>query len=393
MNLREALGRAEERLTRADITDAKTDAWLLLQHVTGITRAAYFMSPETELPYETEKRFFRLVEERATRRPLQYITGTQDFMGLTFWVNEHVLIPRQDTEILVEKAIGILKEAFSGEERHMSGTSGKESECGGKKLTKILSEESLSGGSRAAEKTNFQILDLGTGSGCIAVSLAAWCVRNSWPAEVMATDISAEALLVARANAETILAKELCEKSRKSEDKAGMIVTETGDEAEAGTKAAETGDEAEAGTAAVKMGDSAEAETVTESLKNIIRFGQGDLFEATGREKFSLILSNPPYIRSEDIETLMPEVRDFEPRLALDGAGDGLALYRRIAAEAPAHLEQGGRLLLEIGCDEADAVRELLAENGFCDIQVLKDYAGLDRVVYGIYEMRLVEGM
>lgn len=327
MNRREALRQAEKRLARAGIREgeAKNDAWLLLQHVTGIRRTEYFLEPQAELPRELQERFLREVEERATRRPLQYITGTQDFMGLTFQVNEHVLIPRQDTEILAERALEAIKT------EHKKGN------------------------------MPVRVLDLGTGSGCLAVSLAVLAKKDGCPVRVTASDLSEEALTVARANAASLM-------------------------------------------------DKMPQETP--------KFCQGDLFDAVGAETFHVIVSNPPYIRSGEIDTLMPEVRDYEPRGALDGAQDGLAFYRRIAAEAPAHFaggdvraehpaggptdgsaaerhaggptdgsaaerHAGGVLLLEIGFDEAEAVCGLLAENGFCEIKVFRDYAGLPRVVSG----------
>ena len=219
-------------------------------------------------------------------KPVSYITGMKEFMGLEFAVNEAVLIPRPETELLVEEAV--------------------------KELEAI---------SREAEAVP-RVLDLCTGSGAIAVS-----IRHFVPqAEVTATDLSEEALKVARENAERLTA-------------------------------------------------------------GGIRFLQGDLFEAfsnlqaPGSELFNLIVSNPPYIPAKVIDGLMPDVKDFEPRLALDGGTDGLDIYRRLIPQAAEHLAPGGVLLLEIGFDQGETVPDLCRQAGLGNIAVLKDLAGLDRVV------------
>ncbi|MBE5921390.1 MAG: peptide chain release factor N(5)-glutamine methyltransferase [Lachnospiraceae bacterium] len=286
---KEALHNAAEVLAQADIEEAVNDSWLLLQYVTGITRSEYFLRPDTTLSEVQQQKFFALVEKRAEHIPLQHITGMQEFMGMNFLVNKHVLIPRQDTEILVETALELWKKQSVG----------------------VDSEQNAVGQN--------EILDMCTGSGCIAISLAA-LAKN---ARVSAVDISPEALCVAKKNAEN-----LCH---------GKVT-----------------------------------------------FYQGDLFAALNEKcKFQMIVSNPPYIPSADIETLMPEVREYEPRLALDGTEDGLYFYRKLAAQAGNYLAADGWILFEIGCEQADDVRMLLEENGFCDIFVRKDYAGLDRVVGG----------
>ncbi len=207
---------------------------------------------------------------------MQHILGSQDFMGLTFRVNEHVLIPRQDTETLVELVL----------EEH--------------------------------KDRNKKVLDLCTGSGCIAVSLS---VLGGFE-DVTATDLSFEALKVAKENAERLL-------------------------------------------------DQGRA----------IRFLQGDLFDCL-ETRFDIITANPPYIATGVIRNLAPEVRDHEPRMALDGDEDGLCFYRRIAAKAGEWLEPGGCIYLEIGYDQGLAVSRLLEETGFENIRIVKDTPGLDRVVY-----------
>ncbi len=281
MNYSELLSQGREALQQAEVPDAATDAWLLLNYITKMPRSEYLMKMVDEVPTQQKRDYTEAVARRCDRVPLQHITGTQSFMGLDFKVNEHVLIPRQDTEVLVERALGLLKPGD-------------------------------------------RILDLCTGSGCILLSLLKLGPTSCAGAGV---DISREALEVARENAESL----------------GLQAT----------------------------------------------FLLGDLFAALPTEehseasKFNLITSNPPYIPSRVISTLMPEVRDHEPHLALDGTADGLEFYRRICQEAPSYLEAGGHLVFEIGHDQGEAVAELMRSAGFEGVTVEKDLAENDRVVYG----------
>ena len=269
----EALRQGGQLLREHGILDAKQDAWLLLSRACGIDRNFYYMHMRDEIENERQKEYESLLSMRAKRIPLQHITGEQEFMGLSFLVNAHVLIPRQDTEILVEEA---LKRA----------------------------------------KPDMDVLDLCTGSGCIAVSLCAHMERI----HAVASDISRKALEIARENAK-----------RHAAD---------------------------------------------------VRFVKSDLFsEITGQ--FDLIVSNPPYIPTGEIEALMPEVRDFEPRLALDGDADGLVFYRSIIKESGHYLKSGGFLMFEIGFDQGAGVSGLMRDAGFEKIEIVKDLAGLDRVVAG----------
>lgn len=279
LTYRSALRSAACELEAAGIEEAKQDAWLLFEFAVGISRSQYFLLQDALLTEDQEEIYFSMIRKRKLRVPLQHITGRQEFMGLEFDVDEHVLIPRQDTELLVETAMDLYR--------------------GGK------------------------ILDLCTGSGCVAISLA--ILLENRRAEVTGTDISSRALETAEKNNQ-----KLCtEKTR-------------------------------------------------------VRFYQGDLFDALPEgETFDLIVANPPYIASGEIADLMPEVRDFEPLSALDGGKDGMYFYRRIMAEAPGYLEEGGALVMEIGCGQGAEVSRLLKESGFRDIRIRKDYAGLDRVVSG----------
>lgn len=267
--------RAVASLTEHHVPDPALDAWYLFEYVTGISRAKYFLDKEGMMPEQLEIAYQGLIEERSKRIPLQYLTGEQEFMGFPFKVSPATLIPRQDTEILVEEAMKV-----------------------------------------AAGK---RVLDLCTGTGCILLSLAKLCNLK----EAVGTDISEEAISLAQDNAA--------------------------------------------------------------ALQACASFYSGDLFHALKTtDKFDLIVSNPPYICTEEIKTLQPEVREHEPMSALDGATDGLKFYRQIISEAPNYLNDGGWLMFEIGCEQAQKVSELLAAAGFTNIKVVKDYAGLDRVVCGM---------
>lgn len=280
MTYRECYEKGCHILNEAGIEESTLDARLLLEAVCGTDRNDLLVHGEQPVEPETEEKYFGWIGKRAGRIPLQRLTGEQDFMGLTFTVNENVLIPRQDTEILVEE---VLKELHDG----------------------------------------MRILDMCTGSGCILLSL----LHYSNDCEGLGVDLSAEALEVAGRNVLKVLTPEKAEHAH---------------------------------------------------------FLQSDLFEKV-EGKFEIIVSNPPYIASAEIEKLMPEVRDHEPRMALDGTEDGLHFYRRIIKEAGKHLVNSGMLFFEIGYDQGQAVSELMRTGGYREVQVVQDYAGLDRVVLGTY--------
>lgn len=275
MTLLEACQYGEKQLEAAGVPEAKLNAWLLLEHVSGCTRSHYYAYPKEMLSEEVQKNYMEVLKLRGRRIPLQYITGVQEFMGHSFLVNDQVLIPRQDTELLVEEGLKYLRPGM-------------------------------------------HFLDLCTGSGCILLSL----LLGRPKAIGIGSDISPEALKTA-------------EQNRERMDTKTVLV-------------------------------------------------ESDLFDKI-EGMFDLIISNPPYIRSQEILGLMDEVRNYEPVCALDGHEDGLYFYRRIAKESPSYLKAGGRLYLEIGYDQGAAVSQLLREQGFCDVEVKKDLAGLDRVVKGTY--------
>lgn len=273
MKYRELYDYGVSMLTQEQLAEASLDARLLLEYVCHTSQTTLLAHGDREVDAKEEENYKALLEKRRKHIPLQHLTGEQMFMGLRFVVNEHVLVPRQDTEILVEEAMRELHDGMS-------------------------------------------VLDMCTGSGCILLSL----LQYSNDCRGVGVDISPKALLVAQENAKL-------------------------------------------------LGITAE-------------FREGNLFSALmPQEKFDLLISNPPYIESEVIPTLMEEVRCHEPQGALDGGSDGLDFYRRISLEAKPYLYRGARIFLEIGCNQTEAVSGILIKEGYQDIEVVKDFAGLDRVV------------
>ena len=261
-------------LELAGIEEAENDAWLLLSKECKMNRTAYYMHMKDEILPEQLNEYKGLIKKRAERVPLQYITGEQEFMGLTFHVNSNVLIPRQDTETLVEEAIKLVEPGMS-------------------------------------------ILDMCTGSGCIIISILKKCSGI----QGTGSDISKQALNVAKKNAK---------------------------------------------------------------LNNVaVDFERSDMFENLS-DKYDMIVSNPPYIRSDVVPTLMPEVCEFEPLDALDGHEDGLYFYRKIIKECKSFLKENGKILFEIGNDQGQAVSDMLTYAGFRNVGVIKDLAHNDRVVVGM---------
>lgn len=276
VSFQKLLKTAEQRLKEAGIEDAGPDAWYLMEAAFDIDRTWYYLhAMDLAADAEKTRKFRDWTEKRAQGFPVQQLTGRASFMGLDFEVTADVLVPRQDTETLVETALKVLP-------------------------------------------ANARVLDMCTGSGCIILSLAA--LRPDMTGT--GADLSEAALQVATRN----------------RDRLGLS-----------------------------------------SRVDMIRT---DMFTSV-EGSYDMIVSNPPYIRSDVIETLMTEVKDHEPRMALDGGADGLAFYRQLTAEAKNHLKAGGYLIMEIGYDQAADVTALMRAAGYKEVTVIKDLPGLDRVVCG----------
>jgi len=351
----DVLNYGKKILKNAGIVEADLDAWYLFEEIFGISRAQYFLCARENIAGSTAQKmaaqeqtgnslesknaldcvelwlkeklsaYENTLEKRASRIPLQQILGQQEFMGLTFFVNEHVLIPRQDTETLVEL---------------------------------VLQEQ---------KDKDISILDMCTGSGCIAVSFK----KLGGYAHVEGADISEEALKVAKRNSEEIL---------ENNDVNNDAVNSRTEQIQNCTNL----------TNNQNKQDNSEERMVSEVRRvsqTGVTFRRSDMFSSfRGTEQFNVIVSNPPYIPSAVIEELEPEVRDHEPRGALDGTADGLYFYRILAEECAKHLTPGGHVYFEIGYDQGAAVKELLDIHGFKDTRVIQDLTGKDRVVCGAWQ-------
>lgn len=257
----------------------RLDVETLLQKVLGVDRLYILLNLERVLSEDEEQLFNKFINERLNNRPIAYIVGNREFMGLDFFVKEGVLIPRPDTEVLVEEVIKLAK-----------------------------------------KKDAKNILDIGTGSGAITVSLAKY-LEN---VKVTSVDISDIALEIGKRNA------------------------------------------------------------ISNEVDDRINFVKSDLFTNIDKEmKFDIIVSNPPYIKREVIETLDKQVKDYEPYNALEGGVDGLDFYRAITKQAKNYLKKGGILAYEVGHDQSEDVSKLMEMDGYTNIYTLKDLQQIDRVVIG----------
>ena len=352
----DVLNYGKKILKNAGIAEADLDSWYLFEQSFGISRAQYFLCARENIVGSTAQKiavqeqhgdllesgnaldcaelwlkeklsaYENALKKRAARIPLQQIIGQQEFMGLSFFVNEHVLIPRQDTETLVEL---------------------------------VLQEQ---------KDKDISILDMCTGSGCIAVSLK----KLGGYAHVEGADISEEALKVAKRNSEEIL---------ENNDVNNDAVNSRTEQIQNCTNL----------TNNQNKQDNSEERMVSEvrrASQTGVTFRHSDMFSSFREtEQFNVIVSNPPYIPSAVIEELEPEVRDHEPRGALDGTADGLYFYRILAEECAKHLTPGGHVYFEIGYDQGAAVKELLDIHGFKDTRVIQDLTGKDRVVCGTWQV------
>ncbi len=277
MTVLEAIQRSTEFLARKGVASTRLTAELLLAEVLGISRMKLYLEFERRLSEDETNRYREFIRRRGQREPVQQIVGSTSFCGLEIAVNRSVLVPRPETEVLAELGWTLLaKCAFPA------------------------------------------ALDLGTGSGCIAIAVAAHCPA----ARLEAVDISAEALDLARQNA------------------------------------------------------------LRHGLAERISFVQGDgLGLLPPSASFDLILSNPPYIPSAEIDRLEPEVKDYEPRLALDGGADGLDFFRRLASQAARFLRPGGKVMAEFGDGQAEAVRSLFHAQNWIVERIVHDYTQRSRIV------------
>lgn len=278
MTIKEILIKYSKELEEISSTP-RLDVETLLQKVLGVDRLYILLNLDRVLSNDEEQLFNKFIEERLNNRPIAYIVGNREFMGLDFYVQEGVLIPRPDTEILVEEVIELAK-----------------------------------------DKGKVNILDIGTGSGAITVSLAKY-LEN---AKVTSVDISDIALEIGKRNA------------------------------------------------------------MENNVVDRIDFIKSDLFSALDKNvKFDIIVSNPPYIKREVIETLDKQVKDFEPYNALEGGIDGLDFYRAITTQAKDFLKEGGILAYEVGHDQSEDVSKLMEIDGYTNIYTRKDLQQIDRVVIG----------
>jgi len=331
--VKEILAMAESALKEADCMDPKLDAERLFQYQYKLDNTGLFMMKPKTLDQKEAEKYFELVDFRLAGMPLQYITGYQEFMGLSFKVNENVLIPRQDTETLVETALEYMKQADVGQDQEADADNDNEVN---QKQVKTIDKKNIrkkkkkSKKSKPKHKGEWKVLDLCCGSGAIGISLIHYSVEAGKKIKVTATDVSQKAISVAIDNAAKL------------------------------------------------------------KVEKQMNFVHGDLFEPLkkrfSKQKFDLIVTNPPYIKSQVIPTLQREVKDHEPMIALDGGEDGLDFYKIIMLEAKDYLEKGGVLMMEIGHDQGADIAEIFDKNGkYSKFKVVKDLAGHDRVAIITY--------
>ncbi|MDR7869494.1 MAG: peptide chain release factor N(5)-glutamine methyltransferase [Tissierellaceae bacterium] len=281
MVINEIISKGMTLIKERKYSNPRLESILVLSQLLKVDKSYIYIHGNEEVNQFIENRFFDIMNKRAEGHPLQYLLNVEEFMGLSFYVEEGVLIPRPDTEVLVEFIIDNID-----------------------------------------KDKNLNVLDIGVGSGAISLSIAKNCPNT----KVYGIDIEDTPIKVSNINKDKL------------------------------------------------------------NIENAT-FYQGDLFEALEKnnvdEKFHIIVSNPPYIKTSDIEELQIEVKNHEPITALDGGVDGLDFYRRITEEAKDYLYTNGMLIYEIGFDQSSEVMGILNKEGFSNISVLKDYQGHDRVVYG----------
>lgn len=270
-----------------EYTDPILESILVLSRLLDVDKSYVYVHLDDEVGEDIEHRFICIMKKRKEGYPLQYIFKEREFMGLDFYVEEGVLIPRPETELMVEYIIEYIDKNYKDQ--------------------------------------NIKVLDIGSGSGAISISIGKYCPNT----RVYGVDIGDVPIKVSNINRDNY------------------------------------------------------------GLSNV-SFHKGNIFEPLEKldidDEFQIIASNPPYIRSRDIETLQVDVREFEPRLALDGGADGLIFYREISSKGKRYLKHGGMLIYEIGYDQGNDIREILLEQGFSNISILKDFQGHDRVIIGFLD-------
>lgn len=277
-SIKDLLEYANGEFVKEKIESPRTDARVLLAHCLNVDSLYLILHLDNEVTNDDVDRYKRIVEERIDRKPVAYITGTKEFMGLDFKVNEHTLIPRPETELLVEHITRVYK-----------------------------------------EKPSLSILEIGVGCGCISIAIA----KELKNANIIGVDISEKALEVAKEN------------------------------------------------------------LMKHEVEDRVKFIFSDLLLSVEDMDFDIIVSNPPYIRTKDLDNLQKDITMYEPLKALDGGEDGLYFYRKIIKESASHLNRKGLLILEIGHDQAEDVMKIMEDNEYYGIRTFKDLAGLDRVVVG----------
>jgi release factor glutamine methyltransferase len=331
MQLRETLKTGLARLMDCNIPSPQLAAELLLVHVLDCDRGYLHSHPETEVPRDLATRYFGLIAERSTGKPTQYITGHQEFWGLDFEVTPDVLIPRPETEHVVESLL------------ELAHTPAGDSTSARPRAMSAVAAAALTRGRRFQTEAPLRIIDVGTGSGCIALALASELPR----ATIFATDISLPALAVARRNAERL---RLAERVQFLQ-----------------------GDLLECLLAAEPAGSS--LGEVQQGMKS-----EDADRGVSYRGAFDFIVSNPPYVGREELDSVQREVREFEPRLAWGGVAPAEEVYGRLLAQGRARLRQGGYLVVEIGYNMGDRIRSLVGA-GWSGVEVRPDLAGIPRVV------------
>lgn len=343
--LRQLLDEATEKLNTAQVPDPRYDARALLMSAYQLSPAQYLLYehdasealiprvlPDAEALSAATTLFQANVDRRRRREPLQQILGTAGFYGLDFLVTKDVLCPRADTETLVDAVLGNLMPEQIGAVHTAPSV---DSTCAARTEVENPAVDTSSSEHTVDKCPDFlahvdndgaSLLDVCTGSGCIAIALTKFGAFR----DTTAVDISDAALAIARQNAERLLITEAVDFTLLRSDMFSALAERTEDEQ---------------------------------------------------MKRYDVIVSNPPYIPSAVVDELEPEVRDYEPRIALDGTADGLRFYRTLAAESVHYLKPGGRIYLEIGYDQGESVPALLEAAGFRDITVIRDFGGNDRVV------------